>query len=87
MYPSMHYICCTVFIICKDIDQTFQFQVTCVTLFRNRPGTFLKYASVRYIIFCGAPAHFTGVFGKEKMAFPSLKFCKAFHVFSTVLTE
>ena len=49
--------------------------------------TFLRYASVRYMIFCGAPGHFTGVLGKEKTALPSLKSWRAFQVFCTVFTE
>lgn len=39
------------------------------------------------MIFCGAPAHFTGVFGNVNTALPALKFLRAFHVFSTVWME
>lgn len=49
--------------------------------------TFLRKASERYMIFWGAPAHFTGVFGKVNNALPSLKFFSAFQVFSTVCSE
>ena len=58
-------------------------------MIKNKIGnlTSLKYASAKYMIFCGAPKHLMGEFGTVKIAFPPLKFCMAFHVSLTVKCE
>ena len=50
-------------------------------------NTLRNISSARYIIFCGAPRHLTGVAGNVKKASPPLNFCKALNVSLTVFTE
>ena len=49
--------------------------------------TLLKKSSQMYMIFCGAPRHLIGVFGRVKIAFPSSKACRHFQVSWTVCAE
>lgn len=53
----------------------------------HRVYTLRKISSARYMIFCGAPRHLTGVAGRVKNASPPLNFCKALKVSFTVFTE
>jgi hypothetical protein len=42
-----------------------------------------RCSSARYMIFCGAPAHFTGVDGNVKIALPAVTWSRVCQVEST----
>jgi uncharacterized protein CbrC (UPF0167 family) len=54
-----------------------------VTFVRARTPRCRRWSSARYMIFCGAPAHFTGVDGKVNTALPDCSPRRNFQVEST----